>query len=206
MKKVRNESKVQVGKDQEKAQSEKDSHSKNRGGKKTKLTVRYFCSTYRPPNTYSSWIDLFEEELSIAQATGLEIILMGDFNIDLNTSTNNKWIHLIQPFDLSQLATEPTHVTETTATIIDHIYMSNPENTSNCFVSRLSISDHFPICFSRKVNHKLAKNKHTINSYRSYKHFDETKFLVDLSLDLDNFEISYTNTVEDDLAAAGQPP
>ena len=27
--------KVQVGKDQEKAQSDKDSHSKNRGGKKT---------------------------------------------------------------------------------------------------------------------------------------------------------------------------
>ena len=29
-----NEKKVQVGKDQEKAQSEKDSHSKNEGGKK----------------------------------------------------------------------------------------------------------------------------------------------------------------------------
>ena len=29
--------KVQVGKDQEKAQSEKDSHSKNRGGKKPNL-------------------------------------------------------------------------------------------------------------------------------------------------------------------------
>ena len=40
--------KVQVGKDQEKAQSEKDSHSKNRGGKKTKLTVRYlYHETYR---------------------------------------------------------------------------------------------------------------------------------------------------------------
>ena len=33
--------KVQVGKDQEKAQSEKDLHSKNRGGKKTKPTIRY---------------------------------------------------------------------------------------------------------------------------------------------------------------------
>ena len=33
--------KVQVGKNQEKAQSEKDYHSKNRGGKKTKLTIRY---------------------------------------------------------------------------------------------------------------------------------------------------------------------
>ena len=31
----RQKKKVQVGKDQEKAQSEKDSHSKNRGGKKT---------------------------------------------------------------------------------------------------------------------------------------------------------------------------
>ena len=50
-----------------------------------------FNMIYRPPNTYSSWIqDLFEEELSIAQATGLEFILMGDFNIDLNTSTNKK--------------------------------------------------------------------------------------------------------------------
>ena len=33
--------KLKVGKDQEKAQSEKDSHSKNQGGKKTKLTIRY---------------------------------------------------------------------------------------------------------------------------------------------------------------------
>ena len=31
---IAREKKVQVGKDQEKAQSEKDSHSKNRGGKK----------------------------------------------------------------------------------------------------------------------------------------------------------------------------
>ena len=40
------------------------------------------CSTYRPPNVQSNWIDLFEEEHSIAQTTGLELILMGDFNID----------------------------------------------------------------------------------------------------------------------------
>ena len=42
--------KVQLGKDQEKAQSEKDSHSKNRGGK-NKLTIRYlYYETYRKPN------------------------------------------------------------------------------------------------------------------------------------------------------------
>ena len=41
------------------------------------------CSVYRPPNVKCEWIDLFEEELCIAQATGLEFILMGDFNIQL---------------------------------------------------------------------------------------------------------------------------
>ena len=43
--------KVQVGKDQEKAQSERDSHSKNRGLEKTKLTIRHlYHETYRKPN------------------------------------------------------------------------------------------------------------------------------------------------------------
>ena len=42
---------VQVGKDQEKAQSEKDSHSKNRGGKKNKPTIRQpHHETHRKPN------------------------------------------------------------------------------------------------------------------------------------------------------------
>ena len=40
--------KIQVGNDQEKAQSEKDSHSKNRGGKKLNLqSGTYTMKTYR---------------------------------------------------------------------------------------------------------------------------------------------------------------
>ena len=43
--------KVQVGKDQEKAQSVKDSHSKIPRWEKTKLTIRYlYHETYRKPN------------------------------------------------------------------------------------------------------------------------------------------------------------
>ena len=43
--------KVQVGKDQEKAQSEKDSHSKNRGGKKqNQQSGTYTSKTFRKPN------------------------------------------------------------------------------------------------------------------------------------------------------------
>ena len=43
--------KVQVGKDQEKVQSEKDSHSKNRGGeKKTQQSGTDTKKTFRKPN------------------------------------------------------------------------------------------------------------------------------------------------------------
>ena len=43
--------KVQVGKDQEKAQLEKDSHSKNQGGKKpNQQSGTYTMKTFRKPN------------------------------------------------------------------------------------------------------------------------------------------------------------
>ena len=48
---IKHAKKVQVGKDQEKAQSEKDSHSKNRGGKKLNShSGTYTMKTYRKPN------------------------------------------------------------------------------------------------------------------------------------------------------------
>ena len=46
------------------------------------------CTVYRPPSSKSEWIDLFEEELSIAQTRGLTLIIMGDINIDLKLSPN----------------------------------------------------------------------------------------------------------------------
>ena len=45
---TKNNKKVQVGKDQEKAQSEKDSHSKNRGGTKTKNNQVYTMKHSKP--------------------------------------------------------------------------------------------------------------------------------------------------------------
>ncbi|MEW8545693.1 MAG: endonuclease/exonuclease/phosphatase family protein [Candidatus Thiodiazotropha sp.] len=61
------------------------------------------CTVYRPPNSLNEWIDLFEEELSKAQTSGLELLLMGDFNIDLKSHNNKKWLKLTNLFDLIQL-------------------------------------------------------------------------------------------------------
>ena len=145
------------------------------------------CTVYRPPSAKSEWIELFEKELSVAQTTGLEIILMGDFNIDYSPRVNQKWHRMVQLFDLSQLVKEPTRITESTATIIDHVYSTHPEHITECFISHFSISDHFPVCFSRKINCKISKNDHITTTYRCFKHFDESRFLTDLEIEFSNF-------------------
>ena len=155
------------------------------------------CAVYRPPSAQAEWIDLFEEELSVAQTTGLEIILMGDFNIDLLHCTNKKWLNLVELFDLTQMVTKATRVTQTSGSIIDHVYSSNPENISECFVPHYSISDHFPVCFSRKINCKIKKTEHTTISFRCFKNFNEESFTSELSNELSAFTLSQSDINDD---------
>ena len=62
------------------------------------------------------------------------------------------------------------------------------------------ISDHFPICFTRKVNSKIPKADHIKTSYRCFKSFNDCAFLVDLRHDLQNFQINRA-TVDEDFEA-----
>ena len=158
------------------------------------------CSVYRPPSASSDWIDAFEEELSIAHTTGLELILMGDFNIDITHSMSNKWLNLIQFFDFTQLVTSPTRDTQFSSTIINHVYTSNPENITETAVPYYAISVHFPVCLSRKVNAEISKPEHIDTSYRCFKRFDETLFLNDLSSCLEYFKSDW-ESVDEDFAA-----
>ena len=113
---------------------------------------------------------------------------MGDVNIDLNLHSCTKWQNLIHLFDHTQLVDEPTRVTNNSATIIDHVYVSHPENIIKCCTSSISLSDHFPVCFTRKINHKVPKHKHITTIYRCFKKFNETSFISELTTDLDTFD------------------
>ena len=114
---------------------------------------------------------------------------MGDFNFDFVINLNEKWHNLIESFDLTQSVSKPTRVTDSSSTIIDHIYSTNPENIIESFEQSLSISDHFPICLSRKINNTISKTKHITTRYRCFKNFNEEIFKADLSSDLNNFTV-----------------
>ena len=122
---------------------------------------------------------------------------MGDFNIDLKLNPYKKWQNLIELFDLPQLVNDPTRVTETSSTIIDHIYTTHPENIKESFVSTYALSDHFPVCFTRKINCKISKSDHITTSYRCFKSFNEDAFITDLTSDLNNFSASNSDINDD---------
>lgn len=87
----------------------------------------------------------FTTIMNRAFIAGTEIMLLGNFNIDLNKS-NQVWNDMILLCNLQQLISCPTRVTETSLTLTDNIYVSCPQNIIECSVSVSAISDLYPIC------------------------------------------------------------
>ena len=109
-------------------------------------------------------------------------IIMGDFNIDQlkPNSSACKYFrdHILEPFDLSQMITEPTRITEKSSTLIDLLLVSYPDNIKVVGVADIpAIADHcllFPsyavkkfkpkIIYKRKMeNFNLEQFKNDIN-------------------------------------------
>ena len=136
---------------------------------------------YRPPNSGIIWNEHFEECIENVLKEEKELYLLGDINRDLlNTKIKKSWSEYMEPFGLNQLVSEATRVTSISETLIDHIYSNCPENVTSINVPKIGLSDHFPIFFTRKMHVKPSKGKHYSISYRSFKNFDESKFLNDL--------------------------
>ena len=108
---------------------------------------------------------------------------MGDINVVLaNDRTyekgfKNDWLDMITNFDVQQY--EYTRVNENSASLIDHIYVSNDLKVVNCTVLKSGLSVHY-IPFA-VINTKLTppsdsmSGQHKLISYRNYKNFDNVK-------------------------------
>ena len=108
------------------------------------------------------WLNYMEDALGTAYSENKGIILLGDFNIDLLPDRNHPhvklWTDVVSNFELEQIITQPTRITETTSTLIDHIYVNTNVNIKNSDVIQWSISDLFPVYAAIETDNNL-KNK-----------------------------------------------
>ena len=134
---------------------------------------------YRPPSSNSSWINEMDQLLETLYSENKEIILTGDFNYNFSDSktSNSLWNNVIDSFNLKQLVEIPTRVTTNTSTIIDHVYTNVPCNIFNVQVPQISLSDHYPICFTRKLCSNSSSGPiHNVIKYRNVQGFNENHF------------------------------
>jgi hypothetical protein len=139
----------------------------------------YVSSVYRPPDSNLStngWNELLERLLC---PSGSEHIILGDLNIDLLKPDSKVWVNNVKSTGYDQIIEKETRITDTTASLIDHIYVSLIDNISNSGTIDIPISDHQFIFVSRKLNFRLKYNnkKREFLEVRLWKNFNFDKLL-----------------------------
>ena len=84
---------------------------------------------YRPLNSNQIIWDTIEQSIEQAFDTKIKIIIItGDFNENQFTRGETKLMNITNNYDLHQLITEPTSITENSSTLIDLLLTNNPLN------------------------------------------------------------------------------
>ena len=131
-------------------------------------TTLNVCIIYRPPNLkLEIFLTLFEDLLLELKALSGEILLLGDLNIDIIGNQRNffDYKNFLLSFDLEVQNIEPTRVTKSSSTCIDHIIAAEETQvtTINC-----TISDHYGLMCGLK----FISEKKNVDSYHSDFNYD----------------------------------
>ena len=127
------------------------------------------CSMYRPPSANASYFDNMLNMFEKACFEDKLINIIGDLNI--NTDYDSSQIDLIESLNcLTQLIEKYTRVTQTSKSIIDLIFTSNPECHACTGVYEITMSDHYLIyTVIENVVPKEAEKQYCEIRYRNYK-------------------------------------
>jgi len=114
---------------------------------------------YRPPNTDDSfWDNLSDNLTNIHESHNGKIILIGDLNADLQTRQGKHLQNLIESKTLYSFIDEPTRITDTSSTILDHCLSNCPRLIQRCEILKpIGNSDHCTIAVFSDMNVKAEK-------------------------------------------------
>ena len=136
------------------------------------------CTTYRPPDSPVSCFDSdLTESFIYASSFNKPIYLLGDINCRLKAKA---LINFCLSYNLSQLITIPTRVTENSKSILDIILVSHTKQVQRAKVMKSRISDNDLVCVTLKL--KKARCKPVYFTARSLKHYRSDTFYNDASL------------------------
>jgi exonuclease III len=139
---------------------------------------------YRPPNLSRDCLSTLEQYLIKLDSEEKESLLLGDFNCDILhnplSALTKDVTFLLESYQYTQLINEATRITQSSKTLIDHIYSNTTHMVNSSGVLHIGISDHsLNYCVSKFPSFKTSKRGKTIK-YRCLKKFNLNLFLADL--------------------------
>ena len=127
---------------------------------------------YRPPNSLVSIFSPFEELIGKLDSLNTEFYLLGDLNCNMAASQfdsdTRKLLTITDVYGLQQLITEPTRITETSATWIDLIFTNCPDKVLCSGVRLIGISDHSMVYVYLNNRVFLSRNYRLIVAPRKF--------------------------------------
>ncbi|CAH1102994.1 unnamed protein product, partial [Psylliodes chrysocephalus] len=134
---------------------------------------------YRPPNAKLSeclqCLDIIIPQIITSYDT---IIILGDVNVDMFVS-KNKMIESFNSYGLVQLITEATHITETSATLIDPIFINTPTNVTKQGTINIDLFSNHQMTFCELTTCKKISHDKFV-TYRDFSNFNTNLFNHDL--------------------------
>lgn len=131
-------------------------------------TILVSC-IYRTPGSDSNLFREWVEKLFVGK-TKKDIILCGDYNIDLLNTKKHKatedFTDTMYSINLYPLITKPTRITNHSATLIDNIFTNILDGNVASGILINDISDHLPIFMVYNVNSKIVNKNPTFTCCR----------------------------------------
>lgn len=129
---------------------------------------------HSPSGSDASFLDFLEEMCNNDLLNG-NVIIMGDFNIDMKIKNycQNKLMRIMNSVGLKQLVNEPTRIVNISETIIDLVFTN--EELEVTVLHEPKITDHSIIMLYWDVRVKEAENRTIV--CRDYKRMNVEKFM-----------------------------
>ncbi len=142
------------------------------------------------------FFECLEQQLNGISISSKDIFLVGDLNLDsLVNGLAAPLKHLCQLFQLKQLIKEPTRVTRTSESCIDHIFTNASESRIHSSgVIPLGLSDHSLVYVIKKCVKPNYKPR--VIKTRSFRNFNGDNFCNDLN-NVPWHVIEFSNCVDD---------
>ena len=173
---------------------------------------KYLLGTfYRPPNSSVQTWHIIEQSFELAIDTKIKnIIITGDFNENQLSNNESKINNLTSNFNLFQIISEPTCVSESTSTLIDLLITNNPSNILYSAVCEpfLDVNTRYHRPIISLINSEKPKTTVThrkiwlyqqgdFNKYRNKLESTDWDSIIDSSEDINEIAQKFTDKILD---------